>query len=135
MQMNTDRRGLWVLVGLVSALVVGLAVLAGQRVATADVRDDRKVTYVIPAGTEAIIRAGGDPQIVPSVMRFLLGARDVLVIVNEDAVGHTFGPYFVAAGDTVEVQFFRAATYEGYCSVHPSGQLTIEVQGPWWRLW
>jgi len=88
----------------------------------------REVVYSIPAGTADLIQAGGDPQIVPAEMLFTLGLQDVLVIHNEDGVGHTFGPYWVAPHNTLRIQFSQPAVYEGYCSVHPSNQIRIIVE-------
>ena len=88
----------------------------------------REVVYSIPAGTADLIQGGGDPKIVPAEMLFTLGVQDVLVIHNQDGVGHTFGPYWVASHNTLRVQFSQPAVYEGYCSVHPSSQIRIIVE-------
>jgi hypothetical protein len=57
-----------------------------------------------------------------------VGVKDVLVIHNEDVVGHTFGPYWVASDNTLRVQFSQPAVFEGFCSVHPSRQVRIVVR-------
>ena len=88
----------------------------------------REVAFTIPSGTADLISAGGDPKIVPAELQFILGVRDVLVIHNQDVTGHTFGPYWVAAHNTLRIQFSHPAVYEGYCSVHPSNQVKIVVE-------
>jgi len=121
---------------VLGGLLVALAVLAVAgplllpRLAALNAPPDasREVVYDIPPGTAELIAAGGDPQIVPGEMVFTLGLQDVLVIHNNDEVGHTFGPYWVAAHNTLRVQFSQPALYEGYCSVHPSSQVRIVVQ-------
>lgn len=90
----------------------------------------REVVYTIPPGTAQLIEAGGDPKIVPAEMVFTLGVQDVLVVHNQDETGHTFGPYWVAARQTLRVQFSNPAEYEGYCSVHPSRQVRIIARRP-----
>ena len=88
----------------------------------------REVVYTIPPGTDNLVREGIDPHIVPEEMVFTLGLQDVLVIHNNDVVGHTFGPYWVASNNTLRVQFSQPTEYEGYCSVHPSNQVKIIVE-------
>jgi hypothetical protein len=122
--------------GLIGGLLLalGLLALAGPfllpRLARLGAPPDagREVIYSIPPGTAEVIKSGGDPKIVPAEMVFTLGLQDVLVIHNNDLVGHTFGPYWVAAHNTLRVQFSQPAEYEGYCSVHPSNQVKIIVQ-------
>jgi hypothetical protein len=65
---------------------------------------------------------------VPAEMLFILGLKDVLVIHNQDVIGHTFGPYWVASNNTLRVQFSQPGVFEGYCSVHPSNQVRIVVE-------
>lgn len=125
MQTAGNRTNLLVF-GVAALVLLGLGTLVVQRALAQDL-ESRKVRYVIPPGTDDLILAGEDPRIVPATIKFTLGETDILVVSNLDDVGHTFGPYYVAAGDELEVQFFRPATYEGYCSVHPSNSLVIEV--------
>ena len=88
----------------------------------------REVTYTVPAGTAELIKQGIDPHVITGEMVFTLGVQDVLVIHNDDEVGHTFGPYWVASHNTLRVHFSQPAVYEGYCSVHSSNQVRIVVQ-------
>ena len=121
---------------IVIGLVVAVAVLlvAGPLLLPrlvqwgAEPDHSREVTYTIPLGTADTIAAGGDPKVVPAEMIFTLGVQDVLVIHNDDAVPHTFGPYWVAASNTLRIHFSQPAVYEGFCSVHPSRQVRIVVE-------
>ncbi|MCK6580642.1 MAG: FixH family protein [Anaerolineae bacterium] len=83
---------------------------------------------VIPAGTGALIEAGQDPGIIPSEIYLSLSAQSALVIVNNDTVDHTVGPFFVRAGETIRQAFSRPAVYEGGCSIHPGEQVRIVVE-------
>ena len=48
-------------------------------------------------------------------------------IVNDDDQGHIVGVFYVGAGETLSQRFSSPGTYEGACSVHPSGQLRVVV--------
>ncbi|MBI3763854.1 MAG: hypothetical protein HY260_18575 [Chloroflexi bacterium] len=117
-------------VGIAVVAIVALGPLAvawlGRSNSSPDV--SREIVFTIPPGTAELIKAGGDPKIVPAEILFTLGLQDVLVIHNQDVTGHTFGPYWVAAHDTLRVQFSNPVEYEGYCSVHPSKQVKIVVR-------
>ncbi len=116
------------LLGFFLMIVAGPFVLPRLLAMDAEPGAAREVTYTIPPGTANLIKQGIDPHIVPGEMIFTLGVRDVLVIHNNDDVGHTFGPYWVASHNTLRVHFSQPVVYEGYCSVHPSNQVRIVVQ-------
>ena len=82
---------------------------------------------VIPGGTAERLAAGEDVALIPDDLRFRL--RDRLVIVNHDATTHRVGPFAVAPGERLEKRFSDAATIAGFCSLHASGRITIEVDG------
>lgn len=84
--------------------------------------------YIIPRGTGDRIDAGEPVNIVPRRLDLNLG--DSIEIVNQDAVGHNVGPFFVGEGETVSQVFRTEATYEDACSIHPSGAFTIVVSSP-----
>ena len=79
----------------------------------------------IPAGTAARLEQGDDVNVIPANLDYRL--RDVLVVINEDTAGHQIGPYVVGPGEQLETRFAEAATVEGFCSLHPSGRVTINV--------
>lgn len=122
MEQERSARG-WVLaLALVAVAMIGgavvLARIVGEPVGAVRLID-------IPDGTAARLAAGEDVQIVPADLQLRL--RDTLVVVNHDSVTHTVGPYRVASGQTLETEMSKAATLEGYCSLHPSGSITIEI--------
>jgi hypothetical protein len=82
-------------------------------------------TITIPAGTAEKLAAGEDVALIPTDLRFHL--RDRLVILNNDVAAHQVGPFTVAPGERLEKRFSEAATIAGFCSLHPGGRITIEV--------
>jgi hypothetical protein len=80
---------------------------------------------VIPAGTAARVADGEEVEIIPDDLRFEL--RDRLVVVNNDSTTHTVGPFTVPAGQRLEKRFSEAASFDGFCSLHPSGDIRIEI--------
>lgn len=80
---------------------------------------------VIPSGTAQRLAAGEDVALIPPDLRFRL--RDRLVVVNNDHSGHQVGPFAVGPGERLEKRSSEAATLDGFCSLHPSGRITIEV--------
>lgn len=99
---------------------IGLARLLGS-----DEGEIRRI--VIPPGTAERIDAGESVELIPADLRFRL--RDQLVVVNNDSTTHQVGPFTVGAGQTLAKRFSEAATFQGSCSLHPSGDITIEI-GP-----
>jgi hypothetical protein len=99
----------------------------------------REVTYVIPKGTAVRQSLGVNPSVLPDVMRFTLGVRDVLVLRNEDDAAATFGPVRLEPGQTYRVPFRTPTTIQLACSVHREGEIAIIVSAPprpgWDRLW
>jgi hypothetical protein len=83
-------------------------------------------TYEIPPGTAARVRAGEDVRVLPDDLRLPL--RDRLVVVNHDDVAHRIGPFTVLPGATLDRRFSEAASIAGFCSLHPSGRITIDVR-------
>lgn len=86
---------------------------------------DADYLYTIPAGSGAAIDQGEPLEILPAELQVKVG--EVIVIVNEDDRGHLIGPFFVGAGETLRQKFSSPGTFIGECSVHPSGQITLEV--------
>lgn len=83
-------------------------------------------TYVVPAGTQERIDAGEDITLFPEQLEVAVGDR--LVIVNEDEATHQVGPYVVGAAQRIEQAFAVPGTIEGFCTLHPSGQVSIIVR-------
>ena len=82
-------------------------------------------TIDIPPGTAAAIAAGQDVDVVPDELDLTL--RDVLIIVNRDSVAHTIGPFEIGPGEQSEHSFNEVAAISAYCSLHPSGSISISI--------
>lgn len=91
--------------------------VAGEQVATLD--------YVIPAGAGEALDAGTPLEILPAELEVDVG--DTIRIENQDDRGHTVGPFFVGANETLTQRFSTPGEFEGVCTVHPSGQLVLTV--------
>lgn len=81
--------------------------------------------YLIPLGTGRRIDAGEQVEILPAELVAHVG--ETIQIVNDDDRGHTAGPFYVAAGQTLTQTFTSPGTLAGLCSVHPSGQFVLDV--------
>jgi len=82
--------------------------------------------YLIPEGTADRIGSGEFVEILPAELAVRVG--EVIRIINEDDEGHFVGIFYVGAGETVTQRFAAVGEFVGACSVHPSGQLTLEVR-------
>lgn len=111
------------LVGLILLAVafVGAAVVLSQVFE----REGQTHTITIPLGTSERLDAGEDVELIPENLRFTL--QDRLVITNNDVAFHQVGPFTVGPGETVDQTFGEVATFEGLCSLHPSGSVSIEI--------
>lgn len=81
--------------------------------------------YTIPEGAGEAVDRGRPLEILPARLDVEVG--DVLEIVNEDSRGHLIGPFFVGARETLRQRFSSEGTYEGECTVHPSGKIVVVV--------
>jgi plastocyanin len=113
------------------AVVLG-GVLAGcgddpDQPSTEVVVDSETATfeYVIPAGAGEALDAGTPLEILPAELEVNVG--DTIRIENQDDRGHTVGPFFVGANETLTQRFSTPGEFEGVCTVHPSGQLVLVV--------
>jgi hypothetical protein len=84
-------------------------------------------TFEIPPGTAARLAAGEDVAVLPENLAFKV--RDRLVVVNHDDQVHYVGAFPVAPGRTLDKRFADAVSLSGFCSLHASGRLTIDI-GP-----
>lgn len=81
--------------------------------------------FTIIAGTGEAMDRGEKVDILPAELAVEVG--QVLEIVNQDDRGHLVGPFFVGAGETLRQEFTSPGTFEGICTVHPSGQFVLTV--------
>ncbi len=109
-----------------AGLVVVLASVGLSRLVEPPAGVERVV--VIPAGTAQRLAAGEDVALLPDDLSFRL--RDRLVVVNDDRSSHQVGPFVVAPGQRLEKRFSEAATLDGFCSLHTTGRITIEITEP-----
>ncbi len=116
------------LIGLVATFAVTACGSGGtSQPATEAVADADEVTleYVIPAGAGEVLDAGTPLEILPAELQVDVG--DTIRIENQDDRGHTVGPFFVGANETLTQRFSTPGEFEGVCTVHPSGQLVLVV--------
>lgn len=64
-------------------------------------------------------------EVLPAELRVNVG--DTIRIENQDDRGHTVGPFFVGANETLTQRFSTPGEFEGVCTVHPSGELVLIV--------
>ncbi len=107
-------------------VAVGIAIAA----IVAAVDPPRRVTgadrYVIPAGTADRVKAGLPvDDVLPQQIDTTVGRS--LVVVNEDAENHVFGPFVLAPGQEWVRQFAAAGDYSVACSVYPATGFNIAV--------
>lgn len=83
--------------------------------------------YDIPPGTGERFDRGEEIEIIPAELEVNVG--EVLRIVNRDDRDHLIGPFFVGAGETLVQRFSSPGEFEGLCTVHPSGEFVLKVNG------
>lgn len=122
-----SRRGAAVLlVGLFGAVAVGCGDDGSQpRTEAVTVDEAATLEYVIPVGAGEALDAGTPLEILPAELEVNVG--DTIRIENQDDRGHTVGPFFVGANETLTQRFSTPGEFEGVCTVHPSGQLVLVV--------
>lgn len=115
---------------LASACTVGVVVgcvddAAQPATESVDVADAATFEYVIPAGAGEALDAGTPLEILPAELQVSVG--DTIRIENRDDRGHTVGPFFVGANETLTQRFSTPGEFVGVCTVHPSGELVLIV--------
>jgi plastocyanin len=120
---SPNRRGaIWLLV-LGGVVIIATAAFLVHRQQGPSGVDHR---YEIPSGTAAKIDAGEDVAIVPTEMHFAPG--DKLTITNDDDRRHQLGILSVDPGQTVSYSFPNKGVFNGACTLHSSGAVTIYVE-------
>lgn len=115
-------------------LVIGVALLsAGCGSDTGEIQledataPEADYSFTIPAGAGEAYDRGEPLEILPGEFRVVVG--DVIEIVNQDDRGHLVGPFYVGEGETLRQRFASPGEFVGICTVHPSGELVLVVQG------
>lgn len=126
----TGRRPSSLVAGPALVVVVVLAALTGcaDRRAGVEWRESGQPAtydYFIPAGTAARIAAGRPFDVVPQRLDVKVG--ETIRIRNQDSVGAEVGVFFVGPGETVSMKFTKRGVLRGKCTVHRSGEFTINV--------
>jgi plastocyanin len=116
-----------VLAGLGAGVLSGCGDDRSAQPQTEAISDSAAATldYVIPAGAGEALDAGTPLEILPAELEVQVG--DTIRIENQDDRGHTVGPFFVGANETLTQRFSTPGEFEGVCTVHPSGQLVLIV--------
>jgi plastocyanin len=115
------------------AIVAGLVLVACRNDSSSEpgaeaiaAVDDATYEFVIPAGAGEALDAGTPLEILPRELDVRVG--ETIRIVNEDDRGHTVGPFFVGADETLTQRFSSPGEFVGVCTVHPSGQIVLVVE-------
>ena len=118
------RRWLIALVfSIAAALIVVVPLTLSQLIST----NAQTYTFIIPDGTAKRVANGEELRIIPENLKMRL--RDRLVLINEDSEMHQVASIVIGSGERIETRFSEAITVTGFCSLHPSGQINIRVEG------
>ncbi|MGA7758134.1 MAG: hypothetical protein WBL31_09825 [Ilumatobacteraceae bacterium] len=117
----------------IAAVVAGLLLVAcgsdssSEPAAEAiETLDAATYEFVIPVGAGDALDAGTPLEILPGELDVRVG--ETIRIVNEDDRGHTVGPFFVGANETLTQRFSSPGEFVGVCTVHPSGEIVLVVE-------
>jgi plastocyanin len=121
----------WGLIGLGIVFVAGIVAVnfAGwQEAWRASRQATRELVYVVPAGTTAKLGAGQAVNVLPNTVELQIGARDTLVIRNEDVYPIDVGGVRISTGQSYVQQFTVPGTFDLVCSVHTSDKIRVIVK-------
>lgn len=114
-----------IVLALVGLMLVGCSSEPDSLFADDGSSEQADYLFTIPVGSGEALDRGEPLEILPGELEVTVG--EVIVIVNQDDRGHLVGPFFVGAGETLRQRFSSPGTFIGECTVHPSGQITLEV--------
>ena len=125
-----------------AGLALTLATIAAWAALAPLPAGSRALTFVIPPGTAARLKAGEAASVLPSPIHLTVGVRDVLVLTNDDDVIHQVGPIILGSRQTYRIPFRRPGRFQYACSLHAGGTLALVIDPPpaagferlWWRL-
>ena len=92
--------------------------------------NSRALTFVIPPGAAARLKAGEALDILPSPIHLTIGVRDILVLTNDDDVIHQVGPIILGSRQTYRIPFRRPGRFQYACSLHVTGTLSLLIEPP-----
>jgi len=116
-------------IGAGAALVIALGVLAWAAVAPLPATGGA-LTFVIPPGTAARLKAGEPFNVLPTPIYLTVGVLDVLVITNDDEVIHQVGPIILGSRQTYRIPFRKPGRFQYACSLHATGTLSLVIAPP-----
>lgn len=111
---------------VVAGICLSVGAVIGFLVLDGDDGGPSETVIEVEAGTYDRMADGEELELVPDRLELEVG--DTLVIVNRDDALHQVGPYTVAPHQTLRQTFTAAGTVSGPCSLHPSGEVTIEIR-------
>jgi hypothetical protein len=88
------------------------------------------VSFVIPPGAAARLKAGEPLTILPSPIFLTVGVRDVLVVTNDDEAIHQVGPIILGSRQTYRIPFRKPGRFQYACSLHATGTLSLVIAPP-----
>ena len=119
-------RRIWLVLGAVAVVLVSVA-LGVTAISRSGSGGSHKIyAYTVPPGTVAGIERGEKIYIFPSRLEVRVG--DQLVIHNNDTRVVEVGPYTVDRNAVLTQTFTQTGKIIGICTIHPSGQVTIDVR-------
>ena len=113
-------------IAAVAGLLIVLGTMAWAAFAPLPARGDA-LTFVIPPGTAARLKAGEPFNVLPSPVHLTVGVRDVLVLTNDDDVIHQVGPIILGSRQTYRIPFRKPGHFQYACSLHAAGTLTLVI--------
>lgn len=112
----------------VDVLLAGVVLLGLLWAALAPVQGgSRERLVTIPAGTSALLAAGGRDDGLPSAITLTLGVDDVLLLNNADQVAQQFGPVALGPGEQFRLPFEQAGEYPVATSAWADHRFTVKV--------
>lgn len=112
-----------------TALAVVLATIAWAALAPLPA-GSHVLTFVIPPGTAARLKAGEALSVLPSPIHLTVGVRDVLVLTNDDDAIHQVGPIVLGSRQTYRIPFRKPGRFQYACSLHAAGTLALVIDPP-----
>ena len=113
-----------------ASLALALATIAAWAALAPLPAGSRALTFVIPPGTAARLKAGEAASVLPSPIHLTVGVRDVLVLTNDDDVIHQIGPIILGSRQTYRIPFRKPGRFQYACSLHAGGTLALVIDPP-----
>ena len=117
-------RPIWLVLAAI-VFVVAAAGVIGIATGMGGGSEPKTLHFTVPEGTGARIAAGEKVYVFPAELELHTG--DTIVIKNDDTRPAIVGPYTVDRNSTLSQTFLRTGYVTGFCSIHPSGKVTIHI--------